>query len=397
MAELTRRGWTLTGAAAGLLIGSRLVGADPLAALALGAALLLGFGYLWVAGHRVALNLDRSVHPARPSVGGEGRVVLHGHTTKASPWLNITESVDSGRRAARFAVVPLAAGTLVEAGYRIPTGHRGRHLVGPTLVTVSDPCGLVRRTWPAGGTAEIIVRPRVHDLVPPLRGGGGEPDERAVGPRVPVVEAFGEFLALRDYESGDDPRRVHWPSSARRGELLVRVDEAAAPGRAVMLLDTRVAVHDEASFERAIEIAASIATSLHRTHQPIEVVTSAGETFRRPGANALGWVLDSLAVADVEPTDLLRPVTAVLRNRLGVGAVIVITGTPDSPVVDAAAALRGRRKVMIVATAPSRVPTGSIPVVDASTENFVYEWNRTVRARTRWQPANSRSRSHSPR
>jgi uncharacterized protein (DUF58 family) len=381
----------------GLFIGSRIVAPDPLAALALGAGLLLGFGFLWVAGHRVPLTLDRSVHPARPTVGGEGRVVLHGHTTKASPWLNVTESVDSGRRAARFGVVPLAAGTPVEAGYRIPTARRGRYVVGPTLVTVSDPLGLVRRTWPVGGTAEIIVRPRVHDLVPPLRGGGGEPDERARGPRVPVVEAFGEFLALREYESGDDPRRVHWASTARRGELLVRVDEAAAPGRAVILLDTRASVHGEASFERAIEFAASIATSLDRTQQPIEVVTTGGETFRHPGATALSWVLDSLAVAELASTDLLRAVTGVLRNRLGVGAVIVVTGTPDPAVVDAAAALRGRRKVMIVATAEVQVATGSIPVVDASTEHFVYEWNRTVRARIRWQPANSRSRSHSPR
>ena len=396
-AELTRRGWTLTGAAGGLLIGSRLVGADPLAALALGAGLLLGFGFLWVSTHRVALTLERSVYPTRPTVGGEGRVVLHGHTTQASPWLNVTESVDSGRRAARFAVVPLAAGTPVEAGYRIPTSHRGRYVVGPTLITVTDPCGLVRRTWPVGDTAEIIIRPRVHDLVAPLRGGGGEPDERAAGARVPVVEAFGEFLALREYESGDDPRRVHWPSSAKGGELLVRVDEAAAPGRAVMLLDTREAVHDAASFERAIEMAASIATTLHRTRQPIEVVTAAGETFRRPGASALELVLDNLAVAEPDTADLLRPVTAALRRRLGIGAVIIVTGAPDTPIVDAAAALRGRRIVTLVATAPSDATTGSIQVVDASTEHFAHEWNRTVRTRSRWQPANSRSRSLSPR
>jgi uncharacterized protein (DUF58 family) len=382
----------LAGAAGGLLIGSRIVGADPLAALALGAGLLIGFGFVWVSTHRVALTLVRSVHPTRPTVGEEGRVVLHGQTTHASPWLNVTESVDSGRRAARFAVVPLPAGTPVEAGYRIPTAHRGRYVVGPTLVTVTDPCGLVRRTWPVGDTAEIIIRPRVHDLVAPLRGGGGEPDERAAGARVPVVEAFGEFLALREYESGDDPRRVHWPSSARRGELLVRVDEAAAPGRAVILLDTRAAVHDAASFERAIEMAASVASTLHRARQPIEVVTTAGETFRRPGASALELVLDNLAVAEVGDEELLRPVVGALRNRLGVGAVIVVTGAPDPAIVDAAAALRGRRIVTLVATAPSPVPTGSIPVVDASNDDFAHQWNRTVRARSRWQPANSRSR-----
>jgi uncharacterized protein (DUF58 family) len=395
--ELTGRGWTLAGGAAGLLIGSRLLGTDALAALALGAGLLLGFGFFWVTRQQIVLTLERSVQPTRLNVGGEGRVLLHGHTSRSSPWLTITERVDSGRRAARFALVPLSGRTPVEAGYRVPTDRRGRHVVGPTLITVADPCGLVRRTWAVGGTTEILIRPRVHDIVPPRRGGGGEPAERATGPRVPVVEALGEFLALREYEPGDDPRRVHWPSSARRGELLVRVDEAAAPGRAIILLDTRELVHDPSSFETAIEAVASIATSLHRTHQPVEVVTTAGETFRRPGASALDLILDRLAVLEPEPTDHVRAVTVALRNRLGLGGVVVVTGAPDGTIVDAAAALRGRRIVTIVATGPSRVPTGSMPVVDAATRPFVDAWNASVRAGTRWQPANFRSRSRSPR
>jgi hypothetical protein len=111
----------------------------------------------------------------------------------------------------------------------------------------------------------------------------------------------------------------------------------------------------------------------------------------------LELVLDNLAVAEPDAADLLRPVTAALRRRLGIGAVIIVTGAPDTAIVDAAAALRGRRIVTLVATAPSDATTGSIQVVDASTEHFAHEWNRTVRTRSRWQPANSRSRSLSPR
>jgi len=284
--ELTGRGWTLSGGAVGLVVAGWLFGAVPLAALGLGGvfALLLALG--WVARRRDFLPLTRELHPARLSVGGEGRVVLAGTTTAATPWLTITEAVDEGRRAARFALVPLAAGVPVRAGYRVLTDRRGRRAVGPALLTLSDPCGLVRRTWVAAGVGEILVRPRVHEIVPPARGGGGEPTEGARGPRVPVAEALGEFLALREYEPGDDPRRVHWRSSARRGQLLVRVDDAPAPGRAVVLLDTRPAVHDESSFEEALEVAASVATVLHRTHQPPEVVTSGGETMRRAGVGA---------------------------------------------------------------------------------------------------------------
>ena len=395
--ELTRRGWTLGGASVGLLAGSWLLGSDPLAALALGGGLVLGAAAVWVLRHQVVLTLDRSVHPARLSVGQEGRVILHGTTTVATPWLSLTETVDGGRRAARFVVVPLPAGTQVQAGYRLPTDRRGRHVVGPTLLTLADPCGLVRRTWAVGGTSEVIVRPRVHDVLPPRRGGGGEPAERASGPRIPVVEALGEFLALRDYEPGDDPRRVHWRSTARRGDLLVRVDDAPAPGRAIVLFDVRPSVHDSRSFEAAVEAVASIATSLHRTHQPVEVVTSSGETLRRPGRTALDAVLDRLAVVEPDRGDHLDVVTGALRARFGLGGVVVVTGAADPIILDAAAALRRRRVVTLVATGPTRLAAGPIVLVDASQQPFPVAWNATTRRPIRWHPANFPSRSRSRR
>jgi uncharacterized protein (DUF58 family) len=393
--ELTRRGWSLAGAAVGLLIGSLILGSAPLAALAVAAGLVLGGGALWVLHHRAVLALDRAVEPVRPTVGREARVVLYGTTTMTTPWLSLTESVDEGRRAARFALVPLAAGVDVEAGYRIPTDRRGRHLVGPTLLTLADPCGLVRRTWAVSGTSEVIVRPRVHEVLPPRRGGGGEPAERTTGPRIPVVEALGEFLALRDYEPGDDPRRVHWRSTARRGDLLVRVDDAPAPGRAVILFDVRAAVYDAESFETAVEAVASIAASLDRTHQAVEVVTSAGETIRRPGRSVLDAVLDRLAVIEPDEADHLDVLTAALRRRYGVGGVVVATGAADPIIIDTAAALRRRRAVTLVVTRSVAGATGSIPVVDASRQPFAPAWNAATRQPIRWQPANSRSRSRS--
>jgi uncharacterized protein (DUF58 family) len=395
--ELTRRGWTVAGACTGLFVAGFFIGGTPVVALGLTGGLVLAWAWISVLVNRVSLPLTRTPRPARPAVGREGRVVLQGRTRRPTPWLTITESVDEGRRAARFVQVPLDAGTPVEAVYRIPTERRGRHVVGPALVTVADPCGLVRRTWAAAGPGEVIVQPRVHDVVPPRRGGGGEPAERADGPRIPVVEALGEFLALREYEAGDDPRRVHWRSSARVGELLVRVDEAPAPGRVVVLFDVRAAVYDDDSFEQAVEGVASIAASLHRTHQPVEVVTSAGESMRGSGANTLPSVLDRLAVVEPDGPDRLLAVTAALRGRAGLGGVVVVTGAADTAVVDAAAALRGRRIVTLVTTRPSSTPTGPMPRVDVAGRSFPKVWNATMRVSTRWQPANSPSRSRSPR
>ena len=391
------RAWTLAGAAGALLIAWFRLRVDALLALSLASAALLGLAFVWVSRRRPLVELERSAHPTRFTVGQQGRVVLHGHTVATTPWLMLTESIDEGRRAARFVLVPLAAGTPVQAGYRVATERRGLQLMGPALLTLTDPCGLVRQTWAVTGATEILVRPRVLAIVPPRRGGGGEPAERATGPRVPVVEALGEFLALREYEPGDDPRRVHWRSSARQGELLVRVDDAPAPGRTVVLLDGRADRYDEASFEVAIEAVASIAAALRRTHQTVEVVTSGGETMRPGSRSGLDAVLDRLAVLEPETTDHLTSVTAALRNRLGLGGVVVVTGAADETIVDVAAALRGRRVVTLVVTRPSPVTTGPIPVVDAASQPFPQAWNPALRTGTRWHPANYPSRSRSRR
>ena len=397
--ELTLRGWTLAGAAIGLIVAGRVLHVVSLTALGIAGGVLLALGYGWVRRRRAVVELNRTAHPPRFTVGQEGRVVLQGHTLATTPWLTLTESIDGGRRAARFVLVPLAAGTPVQAGYRVPTERRGRRIMGPALLTIADPCGLVRQTWAVTPATEILVRPRVYDIVPPRRGGGGEPAERATGPRVPVVESLGEFLGLREYEPGDDPRRVHWRSAARRGELLVRVDDAPAPGRTVVLLDTRADLYDEASFEVAIEAVASIATTLRRTHQAVEVVTSRGETMRPGGRSGLDAILDRLAVLEPETTDHLASVAAALRHRAGLGGVVVVTGAADTTIVDIAAALRGRRVVSLVVTRPSPTPirTGPIPVVDAASEPFARAWNRALATGIRWHPANFPSRSRSPR
>jgi uncharacterized protein (DUF58 family) len=228
------------------------------------------------------------------------------------------------------------------------------------------------------GVSDIIVRPRVHPVLGPRRAGGGDQDPRAEGARVPAFEPAGEFLALRDYEPGDDPRRVHWRSSARLGELVVRQDEAAAPGRVVLLLDTRPSAHDEASFEVAVEAIASLAIRLRQDHAPVEVLTTAGHILGRPGPGTLELLLDRLAVVEVGDPDMLREVGARLSTRLGLGAFVAVTGAPDRALLEALAPLSARAVVTVVATrtgaAVGRVP--GITVVDATTTPFPVAWNR---------------------
>jgi len=387
----------MAGAAAGLFIGSRILGAGALAGLGIGGGLLLGFAMISVLWRRPALIVARTARPSRVHVGGEGRVVLDGHTMARTPLLALTERVDGGRRSARFVLAASPADTPVRATYRVSTMRRGLHELGPLLAVVSDPFGLARRAWVVTPPTELVVRPRVHDVLAPRRKAGGEPDPHAEGPRVPTPETAGEFLALRQYEAGDDPRRVHWRATARTGELVVRLDEAAAPGRVVLLLDTRPAVHDADSFETAVEVVASIAVRCRHDQTPVEVVTSAGEVLGRPGPGTLELLLDRLAVVELGGPDHLAALGAQLGARLGIGAIVAATGSPDRALVDALATLRARASVSVVG---ARAPlVGSVPgLVDAASQPFPVAWNRAAaHPRGRWNPATSRSPQRSPR
>ena len=388
---LTRRGWTLTGAAGGLVLARPVLGAGPLGGLGLAGAVLIAFAFGWVASRRPELLITRSVRPARLHVGTEGRIVLEGSTATPIPLLTLTDRVDEGKRAARFLVLPSAAGTIVRAVYRFPTRRRGRHVVGPLIGSVTDPFGIARRTFVVTEANDVVVCPRIHAVVAPRRGSGGEPAAHVEGARAPALEPLGEFLALNDYEPGDDPRRVHWPSSARRGELVVRQDEAASPGRVVLLLDARPEVHDEVTFESAVEAIASFAVSLRRAHAPVEALTTKGDVLGRPGPGAVAILLERLAVVETGGPDYLISVVAGLRDRLGIGAVVAATGNLDAAFVDALTLLRSRCLVTVVATGEQLVPAPLLTVVDAS-DDFPTAWNAYAsHAARRWNRASSLS------
>jgi uncharacterized protein (DUF58 family) len=213
------------------------------------------------------------------------------------------------------------------------------------------------------------------------------------------LEPLGEFLTLRDYEPGDDPRRVHWRASARIGELLVRQDEAASPGRVVLLLDTRPHVHDHDSFELAVEVVASLAVRLRRDQAPVEVTTTTGAALGRPGPHMLELLLERLAVVQTDGPDHLGALSAALRRRLGIGAIVVATGALDTALLRSLNALSSR-KLLVTAVlsrpnhasvASEGLSTGGLAIVDASTQPFTEVWEavalRPRHRRSSFQPS----------
>ena len=422
--QLTRRGRGVLVAAAGLLVAARLFGSTELAGLGAAAAVAVGLAALWVGRAPMTYRAERWLAPMRVAVGDKAQARLR-FTNVGSNRITATavasDGVDqaaagagrataaaggaSGREAGCL-VPPLRAGAMAQAAYDLPTGRRGSRAVGPLLVRLGDPLGLAERRTEVAGTARLVVHPRIR---PVLAVPGSATRETRHGTAHPARSPRGDdFFALREYEVGDDLRRVHWRSTARLGELMLRQDELRFGEVATVLLDTRAAAHSGDSFERALEVAASVAAALVEDGRRLRFVTTGGfdielDAARTGAARSRSegrWaaILDHLAI--VEP-DGLGPakesedrfalaVQSIRRNPSGPLAAVVGNATPAE--LAALGALRSRLGLVLIAQAPPpgaangeaanggavlSVP-GALLVPVHHTEDFPEAWNQAV-------------------
>ncbi len=243
---------------------------------------------------------------------------------------------------------------------------------------MSDPFGLARRTTADAGEAELVVRPRVYEIVAPVAlGSRVTADSEAPSARSVVSDLGSDFLTLRDYEQGDDLRRVHWRSTARTGELMIRQDEARWRSHAAVVIDVLPAAHDAESFEVAVEATASVTARLVRLRRRVEVVTSAGEMLGT-GGDPRHDVIDTLATVGPDERDHLPAVLENLRAHRRVDLVVAVLGSVTPDTLHALGALTGIG-VVVVLTRPARLaPSTSVLVVDASSTPFATAWNQAL-------------------
>jgi len=311
----TLRGWTL--GAAGLLLvllgigaGSRdVVGLGAVALLAVAAALGV---VAWLDAGRVRrpLGVHRRVLP-NPVHAGE-RVGVEMHITASDP---AGRARLTGLKFAEQAATELSAGRPLRArvqrtpgrvvvSYAVQTARRGRWPLGPLVVTRSDLFGTVTSTTTLGEQAEVTVWPTVVPLPAPSDVLVGEPDRVALGARSPSTDD----ASLRDYREGDDLRRVHWRSSARRGELLVRSDERAGMRPVSVLLDLPLR---STHLEWTISLAASVALAMLDAGHPVRLLDGVGAHSTATGVPFLHSRHDGARAALLDRTvDLEAPRTA---------------------------------------------------------------------------------------
>ena len=319
---LTRQGWLVGVGAGALLLAGRVLGLVELFALGVvAAALLVGRVRARQPPRASSSRWAAAVHPARVHVGTSSRVDLTIRNLRATgtPVLRLRDPV-SGTRGADLLVPPLGRGERTVAAYRLPTDRRGLVQIGPLEVVVGDPFGLDqprhrRRAHASSSPSTRTSTRSTRSPTPPAT-------TRSPAPRQPnsLGRTGEDFYALRPYVVGDDLRRIHWPSSARHDELLVRQNELPWQGRTTVLLDVRKAAHAGESLEVAVSAAASIVAATARRND----LDAAGHHRRhrlglrarlRPRRGDHGAPGGGAAGADREPAPLGRDARPAVHRR----------------------------------------------------------------------------------
>ncbi|MGA2521494.1 MAG: DUF58 domain-containing protein [Acidimicrobiales bacterium] len=258
---------------------------------------------------------------SHPGMGGRGPAGLD-------------DGPDRRHVARSFRLPELAPGADAALWIPVPTGRRGLLMLSGVGVWCEDPFRLFAR--------RVMVAPPAHVVVYPDAGAesgavsdaahrhGQSAEQRAA--RSSNALSGAELSGLRPYAPGDRLTRLHWPSMARSGDLVVREFVETQAGSLTLLVDVRPAVHSGDSLERTVARAAAVALATLRRGEAVELCTSTGDRVAvDPGAAGRQTVLRALALvgaADPGPAMVRR-----WGGRPTGGAVWATAGRLDADMV----------------------------------------------------------------
>ncbi len=339
-------------------------------------AALIGAGFI---ARPQALGVSRTLVPAKVTVGesSTGVVSVRNTTRRRSGPRNAEDVL--GDRLVQLAIPALKPGEQIDEHYVVPALRRGVFDVGPVRLTRSDPLGLFRLVQGQGTIERLWVRPRVHALRE-LSAGWAKDLDGPTSDTAPRGSAA--FHALREYQFGDDLRHVHWRTSARRNQLMVRHFVDTRRTQEVVVLDPRLEFFTAASFESAVEIAGSVCASGERAGRVVSLVLPSqadGAQDERQG------YLDRLTVVQplsgISPQQVIAPAGRVSKTA---SALIIVTGESDPQVlVDLARRFLRSGLVLVVRVVPGEEPSfGSVSggrvVCTPSAERLAGVWAEAV-------------------
>ncbi|MFI6702082.1 DUF58 domain-containing protein [Streptomyces sp. NPDC050509] len=357
LSGLTTRGRSFLAAGIAAAVCAYVLGQSDLLRVGLLLAVLplICVAVLYRTRYRVAGS--RRLAPSRVPAGAEARVHLRMDNVTRLPTglLMLQDHVPYvlGPRP-RFVLDRVEPEGRREVSYRVRSDLRGRYPLGPLQLRLSDPFGMCELTRSFSAFDILTVIPRTEPL-PPVRL-AGEAAGHGDGRQRSLALAGDDDVIPRGYRHGDDLRRVHWRSTARYGELMVRREEQPQRARCTVLLDTRRIAYQgsgpDSAFEWAVSGAASALVHMLERGFAVRLLTDTGGSVPGQGAegfagatqdsaDSAGLMMDMLAVVDHSDGAGLSGSYDVLRGSTE-GLLVAFFGDLDEEQTAVAARMRQR-------------------------------------------------------
>jgi len=280
-------------------------------------------------------HLPVAIHAGSPFLMG---ISVRNHKAKISTFsLEVEDLAADGKPVDRrcfFLKIP--AGRQQETSYRRTLSRRGIHRLTGLRISTRFPFGLLRRSIDLEAPADLLAYPALIPVTDPaLLGGLAQLGEK----QSPARARRGDFHGLRELRPGDDPRDIHWRTTARRGRPFVREFEEETGRNIVVVLDTAAGDQPPESFETAVSYAASLALVL--LHRAFRVGLQAGGSSVPPaiGPVQAGNILRCLALVESTPSG-----GGEMPAWVGQGSTLLtVTPAPGRPRIEVTVAKNARR------------------------------------------------------
>jgi uncharacterized protein (DUF58 family) len=224
--------------------------------------------------------------------------------------------------------------------YRLRDVPRGRHGFAPVQLSITDPFGLAEAELSLDERQALVVYPRLTELDRLFFDGGAGPEH---GRRLLLRRPVGfELHSVREHQQGESLRRVHWPSTARRGALMVKELEDSPRDEVAVLLDGDAAAvvgsPPDSSFDTAVRAAGSILLAqLRRGRRCVLALNTANREVQTVSSDGPEWQRALELLAAAEP-DASLPAGALLESGVGPATrsleLVVVTSRIEPALVD---------------------------------------------------------------
>jgi uncharacterized protein (DUF58 family) len=290
---------------------------------------------IWARIHAGSLEVTVERANDRLQVGqeAEARVRLRSRSKLTKVWLEAEDETNMPGQPART-VVTLPADGSRNWKVSLHCTRRGVFRAGPVRITTGDPFGLFRLTRSYGEKRQLLVLPRPEELPYFWSPVAQLPGEGSVRRRTHYVTP--NASGVRDYYPGDSYNRIHWRSTARLGQLMVKTFEMDPTSNVWILLDLEGAVQagvgDDSTEEYGVRIATSLAYHFVQSNRILGLMAFGEEAVvldPTRGSHQYGRVLEALAMAQASGAKPLSVVLEEESRRFGRHTTLIIV-TPSS-------------------------------------------------------------------